>query len=51
MCTSIVVNKKKTIVGWNLDLLDMECLHAGLLTKEVILREMAKISHCEGHAG
>ena len=24
MCTSIVVNKKKTIVGWNLDLLDME---------------------------
>ena len=25
MCTSIVVNKKKTIVGWNLDILDMEC--------------------------
>ena len=24
MCTSIVVNKKKTIVGWNLDLKDME---------------------------
>ena len=24
MCTSIVVNKKKTIVGWNLDLLDLE---------------------------
>ena len=24
MCTSIVVNKKKMIVGWNLDLLDME---------------------------
>ena len=24
MCTSIVVNKKKTMVGWNLDLLDME---------------------------
>ena len=24
MCTSIVVNKKKTIVGWNLDLLDMK---------------------------
>lgn len=24
MCTSIVVNKKKTIVGWNLDLLDMD---------------------------
>ena len=24
MCTSIVVNKKKTIVGWNRDLLDME---------------------------
>ncbi len=24
MCTSIVVNKKNTIVGWNLDLLDME---------------------------
>ena len=24
MCTSVVVNKKKTIVGWNLDLLDME---------------------------
>ena len=24
MCTSIIVNKNKTIVGWNLDLLDME---------------------------
>ena len=24
MCTSLVVNKNKTIVGWNLDLLDME---------------------------
>ena len=24
MCTSIVVNKRKTLVGWNLDLLDME---------------------------
>lgn len=24
MCTSIVVNKKNTFVGWNLDLLDME---------------------------
>ena len=24
MCTSIVVKKKKTIVGWNLDILDME---------------------------
>ncbi len=24
MCTSIVVNKRKTIVGWNLDLLGME---------------------------
>ena len=24
MCTSIVVNKNKTIVGWNMDLLDME---------------------------
>ena len=24
MCTSIVVNRKKTIVGWNLDLLNME---------------------------
>ena len=24
MCTSIVVNRKKTFVGWNLDLLDME---------------------------
>ena len=24
MCTSIVVNKKKTIIGWNLDILDME---------------------------
>ena len=23
MCTSIVVNKRKTIVGWNLDILDM----------------------------
>ena len=24
MCTSIVVNRKHTIVGWNLDILDME---------------------------
>lgn len=24
MCTSIVYNGKKTIVGWNLDILDME---------------------------
>ena len=24
MCTSIVVNRNKTIVGWNLDILDME---------------------------
>jgi len=24
MCTSIVSNKKKTIIGWNLDILDME---------------------------
>ncbi len=24
MCTSIVVNRRKTIVGWNLDILDME---------------------------
>lgn len=24
MCTSIVSNRKKTIVGWNLDILDME---------------------------
>ena len=24
MCTSMIVNRKKTIVGWNLDLLDME---------------------------
>ncbi len=24
MCTSIVVNKKKTIVGWNLDIRDSE---------------------------
>ena len=24
MCTSIVVNKRKSIVGWNLDILDME---------------------------
>ena len=24
MCTSIAVNKRKTIIGWNLDLLDME---------------------------
>ena len=24
MCTSLAVNKKKTIIGWNLDLLDME---------------------------
>ena len=23
MCTSVVVNKKKTIIGWNLDILDM----------------------------
>lgn len=24
MCTSIISNKKKTIIGWNLDILDME---------------------------
>ncbi len=24
MCTSIVLNRKKTIIGWNLDILDME---------------------------
>ena len=24
MCTSIIVNKKKAIVGWNLDIMDME---------------------------
>ncbi len=24
MCTSIIHNGKKTIVGWNLDILDME---------------------------
>ncbi|MBQ7595050.1 MAG: hypothetical protein IJU45_00120 [Clostridia bacterium] len=24
MCTSIIINKNKTVVGWNLDLLDME---------------------------
>lgn len=24
MCTSIIVNKKKTLIGWNLDLLDFE---------------------------
>ena len=24
MCTSIAVNRKKTVIGWNLDLLDME---------------------------
>ena len=24
MCASIVSNRKKTIVGWNLDILDME---------------------------
>ena len=24
MCTSIVVNRKKTVIGWNLDLLDFE---------------------------
>lgn len=24
MCTSFIVNKKKTVVGWNLDILDME---------------------------
>lgn len=24
MCTSFVVNRKKTVVGWNLDILDME---------------------------
>ena len=23
MCTSLVVNRKKTIVGWNLDILEM----------------------------
>ena len=24
MCTSIISNRKKTIVGWNLDILNME---------------------------
>lgn len=24
MCTSIISNRKKTIIGWNLDILDME---------------------------
>ena len=24
MCTSIISNREKTIVGWNLDILDME---------------------------
>ena len=24
MCTSIILNREKTIVGWNLDILDME---------------------------
>ena len=24
MCTSMISNRKKTIVGWNLDILDME---------------------------
>ena len=24
MCMSIVANKKKTIIGWNLDILNME---------------------------
>lgn len=24
MCTSIISNRNKTIVGWNLDILDME---------------------------
>ena len=24
MCTSIVSNRRKTIIGWNLDILDME---------------------------
>ena len=24
MCTSIVYNGKKTMIGWNLDILDME---------------------------
>ena len=24
MCTSIISNRRKTIVGWNLDILDME---------------------------
>ena len=24
MCTSVIHNGKKTIVGWNLDILDME---------------------------
>lgn len=23
MCTSLVINKEKTLVGWNLDILDM----------------------------
>ena len=36
MCTSLVVNKKKTLVGWNLDLLDME--HRVRSTPEGVLR-------------
>lgn len=38
MCTSIVVNRKKTIVGWNLDILDME--HRLRVTNEGVFIEI-----------
>ncbi len=38
MCTSIVVNKQKTIVGWNLDILDME--HRIKVAKEGVFIEI-----------
>ena len=44
MCTSIVVNKNKTIVGWNLDILDMEF-------RDTSLDGLGQISYRKRHAG
>ena len=38
MCTSIVINRKKTIVGWNLDLLDM--VHRVRVTEDGVYIEI-----------
>ena len=38
MCTSIVSNRRKTIVGWNLDILDME--HRVTVTDSGVLLEI-----------